>query len=588
MKESNTKADPAWAGEIRTLYLSGAANQFVLYGNVNDRLLIPAAGPEDDSGRLGNLFEFLQVRLLKRFEVVLSYDLGTGLKVEAEGEKIFHQWPSARQSGALPRQPWEAIQYLDHFLRYCVNLRQLRHGGGTDAEGGALAGRNLHLAIVLRTAHLVLPRVPSFSHYELNAMASLVRSWSMETHFLEQNLAVFLISEKLNDLHSLVATNPRAAVIEVPLPGRDELAVAMKGFARDYPVALKQFREHPETPAERLAGTSLGSVESLIKTREHLGKPLAEGDLAELKKDLVERDCQGLIEFVEPHRTLDDVYGQEAVKDWMRQDIALWRQGDLAAMPMGYLMCGPVGTGKTYLVECLAGEAGVPVVKLRNFRDRWVGSTEGNLEKIFSLLHALGRCIVFIDEADQALGRRDSGPNDSGVSGRVYSMMAKEMSDTRNRGRLLWILASSRPDLIEVDLKRPGRVDVKIPLFPALSAEEGYGLIRALCKRLKLELPDACPADVSDLLPAYLTAGAAEALSIKVYRQVKTRNVPAMEALRDCLDGYQHPVDPKIMQEQIDLAVKEASDLAFVPEVFRPGRLALLGEKIGTKRANYT
>ena len=52
-------------------------------------------------------------------------------------------------------------------------------------------------------------------------------------------------------------------------------------------------------------------------------------------------------------------------------------------------------------------------------------------------------------------------------------MMAKEMSNTENRGRILWILASSRPDLIEVDLKRPGRVDVKIPLFPASDAAEG-------------------------------------------------------------------------------------------------------------------
>ena len=117
------------------------------------------------------------------------------------------------------------------------------------------------------------------------------------------------------------------------------------------------------------------------------------------------------------------------MKEWIRQDVTLWQQGDISAMPMGYLLCGPVGTGKTYMVECLAGEAGVPVVKFKNFRDKWVGSTEGNLEKIFSLLHALGRCVVFVDEADQALGKRDSGSSDSGVSGRVYSMMAKEMSN---------------------------------------------------------------------------------------------------------------------------------------------------------------
>ncbi len=49
------------------------------------------------------------------------------------------------------------------------------------------------------------------------------------------------------------------------------------------------------------------------------------------------------------------------------------------------------------------------MVKLKNFRDRWVGSTESNLERIFRLLRALGRCYVFIDEADQMLGKRESG-----------------------------------------------------------------------------------------------------------------------------------------------------------------------------------
>jgi SpoVK/Ycf46/Vps4 family AAA+-type ATPase len=96
----------------------------------------------------------------------------------------------------------------------------------------------------------------------------------------------------------------------------------------------------------------------------------------------------------------------------------------------------PVGTGKTFMVECLAGEAGVPVVKMKNFRDKWVGSTESNLEKIFLLLDALGRCIVFVDEADQALGRRNADSGDSGVSGRVYGMMAERMSDSRKRGRI--------------------------------------------------------------------------------------------------------------------------------------------------------
>ncbi len=552
---------PDWSEEIRTQYLCGAANQFVVHGNVDDRILLPES--ERKHARLGNLIDYLVDHQLKKFDMVLSYGLGAGLRVESGGE-LFGK---LRIADDLPHEPARAVAYLDHLIRFLVNLRNLRPGdSGIDR---AVAGRNHHLAILIKSAELVFPVSRQSRDYQLSSMAAVVRSWSHETHFLEQNLAVFLISENVNDLNHLLARNPRAAHIELPMPATAELAEAFRFFSHRFETALSRFREDLNHPAERLAGASLGSIETLLKIREHEGSPLVEDDLAELKKELVEKDSRGLIEFLEPDRTLEDVYGHDAIKEWMRQDIALWRQNDLEVMPMGYLLCGPVGTGKTYLVECLAGEAGAPVVKMKNFRDRWVGSTEGNLEKIFGLLHALGRCIVFIDEADQALGSRNAGSGDSGVSGRVYSMMAEEMSDTRNRGRILWILASSRPDLIEVDLKRPGRVDVKIPLFPAHQPEEGYLLIRALCRKHQLELPENCPPDLLPLIPALVTPGAAESLAIKVYRLVKTRSLSPRESLRDCLKDYQSPVPTEVMRHQIGLAVREASDLDFVPDVFR-------------------
>jgi hypothetical protein len=291
--------------------------------------------------------------------------------------------------------------------------------------------------------------------------------------------------------------------------------------------------------------------------------------LLKLKKELVERDCSGLIEFMEPRRTLDDLYGLDKVKAWLRQDIQIWKQNDVDALPKGYLLCGPVGTGKTFLVQCLAGEAGVPVIKFRNFRDKWVGSTEGNLEKIFRLLQALGRCYVFIDEADQAIGRREAGAGDSGLSGRVYSMLAEEMGNSDNRGKIIWILASSRPDLIEVDLKRPGRVDVKIPLFPTTTEEESLKLIGTLCAKRGLAIDEGAFKSLQLSLPKLLTPGAAETLVTKVYRLVKTTNVQALEALQSCLKDYQHPIPFEVMQTQIMLAVNESTDLEFVPPAFR-------------------
>lgn len=544
---------PHWASEIVGSYESGAAGCFVLHGNVNDRLLVP----EKNVSRLGSLQEFVMEALLPRFDVILSYDPGQGLRIERGGE-IFSQWPSVKDDMNLPDAPLAAVRVLTHYLKYCKNLQ-------------AVGAESPKVAVVIRQAHLICPAIPNSHNHELNAMASILRSWAAEMRLQEHGQAAFLISENLNGLHPLVARSPRVSAVEVPLPSIVEMTKALELLYERCATALLNFRDNFAKPAQRLTGSTLSSVEILLLRREHAKQPLEEKDLSDLKRALVERDCGGLIDFVEPDRDFEGVIGLEGVKKWLRQDIALWQKDDLESMPMGYLFCGPVGTGKTYLVECLAGEAGVPVVTLKNFRDRWVGSTEENLEKIFSLLHALGRCIVFIDEADQALGRRASGSGDSGVSSRVYSMMAKEMSDTRNRGKILWVLASSRPDLIEVDLKRPGRIDIKVPLFPCADPHQGWALLKALCKRsgLDIELNSEQEGSLMKQIPELLTPGAAEAIAIKARRHMITENCAPLEALENCLSGYLPPISPAVIQAQIQLAVEEASDASFIPTAFQ-------------------
>jgi SpoVK/Ycf46/Vps4 family AAA+-type ATPase len=319
--------------------------------------------------------------------------------------------------------------------------------------------------------------------------------------------------------------------------------------------------------AGALAGSTLAAAEKLLKTKHHADDELTASDLAEVKKQIVEADCRGLVEFVESKKTLDAISGGDAIKAWLRQDIALWEKGDTAALPKGYLLCGPVGTGKSFTVECLAGEAGVPVVKFGNFRDKWVGSTEGNLERIFRLLRALGRCYVFIDEADQSLGKRESG-GDSGVSGRVYSMIAEEMGSSESRGRIIWVLASSRPDLIEVDLKRPGRVDIKIPLLPTADAREGFQLVRFLCRSRGLEIGEDRFAELAPKIPVLLTPGAAETIAVKTYRLMRTKAIDSAAALAECLDQYRPPVSLETIEFQMRLAIAEASDPSFVPPPF--------------------
>jgi len=542
---------PDWAERLIDLYESETANQFILYGNVNDRFVLPSG----DSCKLGSLYDFLRDILMPRFEVLLSYDLGNGIRIERGGEQM-SQWQGFKEMPELPRGPRQAIEFLTRYFRYTANLVRL----------GQPAPR---VGFIMKAADLVAPALPGALNYDLNALALLIRDWAIDDLLSRHQLVTWLVADNLNDLHLLLVNNGRTAAMQIPLPSVDDLHNALELIAPKCPVALEKQKGELDTLAHQFAGATLTSIESLLKVKNHEGQRLASSDLVELKKELVEKDAGGLIDFIESTRTLDDVYAQDKLKSWLRQDLQLWRANDLAAMPMGYLVCGPVGTGKTYLVECLAGEAGIPVVKLKNFRDKWVGSTEGNLEKIFRLLEGLGRCFVFVDEADQALGKRDSGANDAGLSGRIYGMFAEQMSKTDNRGKLVWVLASSRPDLIEVDLKRPGRVDVKIPIFPTTTPDEGFALIRALSRRRGIQLTDEDFKTLRDKIPALLTPGAAEVLAVKIYRNSKTEKITPREALSQALTDYQHPVPPDVMNFQIALAAKEATDGEFVPEQFR-------------------
>src|ERR1051326_2076108 len=157
---------------------------------------------------------------------------------------------------------------------------------------------------------------------------------------------------------------------------------------------------------------------------------------------------------------------------------------------MGYVICGPVGTGKTFLTTCFAGEVGVPAVMLKNFRSMWQGVTEGNLERVLNLLQAMSPIVVIVDEADAQLGDR-SNSGDSGVGNRVFAQIAQFMGNTELRGRVIWFLLTCRPDLIPVDLKRQGRAEEHRALFYPHTDDERLAMLRAMQKKSGMRIASA-------------------------------------------------------------------------------------------------
>jgi SpoVK/Ycf46/Vps4 family AAA+-type ATPase len=210
------------------------------------------------------------------------------------------------------------------------------------------------------------------------------------------------------------------------------------------------------------------------------------------KREILERECFGLVEFVEPAHGFDVVGGMDEVKKDLLVIAESIREGRTSRVPMGLLFTGPMGTGKTFVAEAFAKECALPTIKLKNFRSKWVGATEGNLEKILNVIKAIGQVVVIIDEGDRAFGGGD-GESDGGTSSRVIARIKEFMSDTSNRGRILFVVMTNRPDKLDVDLKRAGRLDRKVPFLYSQTPEEVEQVAAALVRKNRL----ACDVDLA-------------------------------------------------------------------------------------------
>ena len=567
---------PRWAIEMRDLFRSGSAAQFLIHGNVFD--VIP------HGGRLLSLPAFLDEVMFSTYDVVLRYDRSRGVRATRGGDD-WGAWldDALGQQGnlqSLLREPGSALELIDRYLLRTLNLKAIVQEGRVPPEARAKAPAKI--AVVVEFAEFVVPRGDALQLGGAFAANTVkVLGWANDPAIVQSNIVTVLLSEALHDLNGLVVDNPHAAALHVPLPNEAEMTAYVQTLATTQFPELPAKTEVPfETLGARLTGLSRVGARTTISLALRNDKAITAAWLAQIKKELIERECQGLLEFIESPFTLDNVAGHDAVKEWLRQDTALLKRGALRALPMGYLIAGRIGTGKTFLVQCWAGEIGIPCVVLKNFRDRWVGATESNLEKIFAVLRAVGQVVVFVDEADQAAGKREGGDNDSGLSGRVYSMLAKEMSDTRNRGRIIWVFATSRPDLLEVDLKRQGRLDVHIPLFPPETPQEREALLLAIAKKLKF------PLTAGDLPP--FTDGQAlggnelEGVLVRALRLHELSEEPR-RAIREILSDVLKEVRPNPHTRKLEymdlVAVKECTDARFLPPRFRE----LTPEELETK-----
>ena len=543
---------PSWAAELSELYFSGSTSLFVLHGNVHD--LVPLSA---DGSAYAGPSEFLAEQVFGRWDLVLYYDLARGLRAFAgrDGTRLKEMVVRANEKVgdlALARKdPSTAFAMLDRFV-----------------QNNIMAGEeSLSAAMLIDHASFLLPSgEPGRLSPAASQQVVTLLNWAASPHVKRLNMAMILMDESAAALSERVTSNPYVASIEVSMPDAAARArflhYALEG--RDLHLAS----DYSEAELTRLtAGISCVDINVMIQSAFESHR-LDAARMRGLKKELIERQCRGLLEFMEPKWTTDVLVGHAAVKQRLREDAQLLQRGDTETLPMGYLVCGPVGTGKTFLAQCLAGEMGAPCLVLKNFRSKYVGETEGNLERVLGVLRAMGPVVVVVDEADAALGNREQ-EGDSGTSSRVFSLIAAQMGDTRYRGKILWMLLTSRPDLLPIDLKRQGRAEVHIPLFYPTLQEELRAMFQAMGRKAGIKLSAE---EIPDLpLTGQLSGADIEGIVTRAARRSRLSGDSGIgrSALERELAGFLPSLDGLEKEMQEIAAMLECTDAEFLPEAFR-------------------
>jgi len=153
--------------------------------------------------------------------------------------------------------------------------------------------------------------------------------------------------------------------------------------------------------------------------------------------------------------------------------------------PCGVLLWGPPGCGKTLLAKAVANEsrANFMSVKGPELLNKYVGESERAVRQVFARARASSPCVIFFDELDALVPRRDDSLSES--SARLVNTLLTELDGLDERREVYVIAATNRPDMIDPAMCRPGRLD-KLLYVDLPSPDERVEIISTLTRNVPL------------------------------------------------------------------------------------------------------
>lgn len=433
-------------------FLSGEYNQFIFSGNIYDIY-------KTDSG-YDNLSDYL-IKKLSNTRTVIKFNITSGvdfnsnaerdlfIKTLAENLTFFENYDDKR-SWVIKNIAQSRISSLD-------GLKLLKEACKVGSSPKKPFSKPF--VFLIEHAETLAPDVEVERMFELDRQKLVfLREWLCDDEFIKShNIAIF-ISQTTSEIHKSLVNLPSMDKVVIDYPDYEDRKIFIE----------EQIQKMEITPAisidratDLTAGLNLNGIKHILVQNKYAKEPLTEEVILSKTEEVIKGTIGDYIKVINPDHDFSDVYGAVKIKKELARQVKIIKLNDPKIIPRGYLISGRNGVGKTYIMEAFAKELGWLCIELKNLRQKYLGETDVIFERVKTVLESFKNVIVYVDEADTMFGGR--GENVHETEKRLTGNFIKMIGDPANRGKIIWVFITSRPDLLLPDFIR--RLEIKLSFF---------------------------------------------------------------------------------------------------------------------------
>jgi SpoVK/Ycf46/Vps4 family AAA+-type ATPase len=461
---------------------SGQSRSVVLSGNIGDLFW--------SGGDYVPLIPYLLEKTRPANYVQVVYEINGPLRIEEKSKAAIRQSWIDWKISMCPPAPNEKAQrtlYDNYYNQYDRHMDDAMQNSTVALEFlrqlcfCSRHTKKYSLLIVIEGGDMLLPvgkDDASLNDAQLRRIG-IVQDWFSEPAFVNGKDSVVILAESRSMLNARVARMPQMATVDVESPTLATRQHYIENFLEER--KLTEVKEIggsvylcplPQSPvkniaslAEGTAGLSIYALRQMLLGAIHSKDSLTNAAVIEKVEEYIQSQVgEDVVEFYRPTVKLDQIIGNRRLKEFIKRELIprLKEKGKDALS--GCAVSGPIGGGKSFLFDAVAGELDMPVLVMKNIRSQWFGQTDVIFERLKRAITAIEQVLIAVDEADTQFGGVDANAHETErrLTGKIQQMM----SDPKLKGKVAWVLMTARIHLLSPDIRREGRAgDLIIPVL---------------------------------------------------------------------------------------------------------------------------